>query len=316
MTSEIEAGQTPFEAIKQVDEEGIEYWWARDLMVLMGYVQWRHFNLAIGRARATMANGGTYDPKDHFWSLRRPAGDYGRTPDNNPSDQGGRPSLDFRLTRDACYHIALDGDPNKDEIKAAKQYFVSQTIKMERIEQQPMAAMPTHVDALRGWADALEAKQKAELIALEARAEADMLRPPAEAWNTLVDTGQDYDMATAASILNRDPVIETGRDRLRNWMMSNGMLYRRAGGQLVPYSAHLDHIQLKPQSRPDYDADDSRSRKEANAQVRITVRGLEWIQQRMREQARPDIMQRPRPVRLASGTLIDLDQVRKASTRR
>lgn len=290
--SELETTQTPFEAIRQVDEEGVEYWWARDLMVLMGYAQWRHFNLAIGRARATMANQGTYDPKDHFWSIRRPAGSYSRTSDINAGQGGGRTSLDFRLTREACYHIAIDGDPMKPEIKAAKQYFVLQTMKMEQVERQVSQVMPTHVEALRGWADALEAKQRAELQAAEAKAEADMLRPPAEAWESLADVGQDYSVREAAYILMRDESIAhlVGPQKLFRWLVDHGMAQRKPDGQYVPYAVHADRLRLKPQSRPDYDSDEPGIRKEANAQLRITVKGLEWIQQRMRDQTRPALL--------------------------
>jgi hypothetical protein len=138
-----------------------------------------------------------------------------------------------------------------------------------------------------------------------------MLRPPAEAWNHLVDADKDYAMAEAAAILNNDPVIDTGRDRLRDWMLQNRMLYRNADGQLVPYASHLKHIRLKPRTRPNHDAEDPRARKEAPSQVRLTPDGLSWIQQRMREQARPELLATipAQPVREVEPP-VDFDQFR------
>lgn len=291
MSGDLELAQSAFETIKKIDEDGVEYWWARDLMPLLGYTQWRYFNMVISKARATMADNHTYDPKEHFWSVRKSPEGYGRGSANNLVDQGGRPLLDFRMTRIACYHAALEADGNKPEVMAAKKYFVVKTIERERDEQALPQRMPTLQEALRSWADEVDAREEAERRALEAEQQAALLRPPAEAWENLVDTGQDYDVATAANILNRDPVISTGRNRLFAWMLENAMLYRRAGGQLVPYAEHTEHLRLKPQSRPDHSADDSGARKEAHAQVRVTVRGLEWIQQRMREATRPDLTQ-------------------------
>jgi DNA-damage-inducible protein D len=285
--SEIQKSQSPFDALKRVDERG-EFWMARDLMGPTDYTDWRHFQRAINDARTAMTQSG-YDVAQHF-SL---------APTKN-ADQGkrGRPGVDWRLSRTACHFVFLNGDPRKPGIAAAQQYFVVQTQFAENVQQamaSKAAVMPNHIEALRGWADALEAQQKAELQAAEAKAEAEMLRPPAEAWNVLVEGADgDYSMAEAAAILNRDPAIETGQNRLRDWMINNRMMYRRGRGQLVPYSEHLPHIRLKPQTRPDHDADDPRARKEANAQVRITAKGLAWIQQHMRDQTKPVLIPSPR----------------------
>lgn len=274
----IEKRQSPFDAIRHEDEQG-EYWYARDLMELLGYTNWRDFNNAINRARASAAVS-SVPVYEHFIfaDARKNAG------------QAGRTGADFRLTRYACYITAMNGDTRKKEIADAQQYFAVKTREAE-VAVQPPALPSTYLDALKALVTEVEAKERAEVAQREAEMEAALLRPPAEAWENLVDTGQDYDVATAANILNRDQNIDTGRDRLFRWMQDALMLYRRAGGQLVPYANHTEHLRLKPQSRPDHSADDSRARKEAHAQVRVTVRGLEWIQQRMREEARPDLTQ-------------------------
>jgi DNA-damage-inducible protein D len=272
----IERRSSPFDSIRYEDDDG-EYWYARELMILMGYSLWRHFNTAINRAKTSMANdSGDYDVRDHFAVVKRPAEvNVGKT--TQTPDQGGRPSLDYRLSRDGCYFIALNGDPKKEQVALAQQYFVAQTLRMEAVEQAlqaPLTApvgppgMPTYPEALRGWADALEAQQRAERLV-------EVLRPPAEAWNALAAAGGDCAIAEAANILNRADGVSTGPTRLSRWLMEMRVLYRRPGGQLVPYSAHAEHIRLRP----------SRS---GSSEVRITPAGLSWILQRMRqEQQRP-----------------------------
>jgi DNA-damage-inducible protein D len=295
----IEKRQSPFDAIRREDEQG-EYWMARDLQELLGYSQWRRFNDTINRARVSVAAAGG-DVRQHFSQVSQLA-DAGNLGNQNRSD--------FRMTRYGCYLVAMNGDTSKREIADAQQYFAVKTRQAEVAEEREAPAIPqTFQDALRAYADALDEKERAEVAQREAEMEAALLRPPAEAWENLVDTGQDYDVATAANILNRDSNIDTGRNRLFQWMQDSLMLYRRAGGQLVPYANHTEHLRLKPQSRPDHEASDSRARKEAHAQVRVTVRGLEWIQQRMREEARPDLTQIA-PPRRQTGNVISMRSAR------
>jgi DNA-damage-inducible protein D len=263
--------------VRYEDEDG-EYWFARELAVLMGYSQWRHFNTAINRARTSMREDGRYNPKDHFHLVKRSAevnvGKATKTP-----DQGGRPSVDYRMTREACYFTAMNGDPKKSQVALAQQYFVLQTLRMEAVEKAVAAPaapveMPSHIEALRGWANALEAQEKAEEEARRARAEADELRPPAEAWRALAAAGGDCSVAEAAAILNRDPGITIGPTRLFRWLREIGIVYQRPNGQLVPYHRHLEHVHLR--ATP------------SSTEVRVTPDGLVWIQQRLRqEQSRP-----------------------------
>ncbi|EIE98086.1 hypothetical protein SacglDRAFT_01154 [Saccharomonospora glauca K62] len=98
---------SPFDSIRQVDDQG-EFWSARDLMPLLGYEQWRRFDDALTRAGSAAYNAG-HHPDQHFCQLRQ---------------KGiGRPQTDCRLTRYACYLVAMNGDPRKPEIAAAQTYF-------------------------------------------------------------------------------------------------------------------------------------------------------------------------------------------------
>jgi phage antirepressor YoqD-like protein len=272
----IERRASPFDSVRNLDQDG-EYWYARELAGLMGYSQWRHFNTVINRARTAMANDG-YDTREHFRVIKRPAEvSVGKA--TKTSDQGGRPSTDYRMSRHACYFAAMNGDVKKSQVALAQEYFVVQTIRMEAVEKAmeapvPPTEMPSHIEALRGWANALEAQEKAEEAARRAQAEADELRPPAQAWRALAAAGGDCSVAEAAAILNRDEDITTGPTRLFRWLKEIGIIYARPNGQLVPYHRHLDHVRLR--TTP------------GSTEVRITPDGLVWIQQRLRqEQQRP-----------------------------
>jgi DNA-damage-inducible protein D len=313
--TEVMQGGNPFETLRRVDDRG-EYWMGRELMPHAGYVDWRNFQRAINDARSAMVQEG-YDPSDHFALVSLP-----KNPDQQERGRG-RPAnvTDWRLSRTACHFTFINGDPNKPEIAAAQHYFVLQTQRMEAVQQAVPQAMPTLPQALRAWADEVEAREKAELQAAEAKAEAEMLRPPAEAWESLADVGQDYSVREAAYILMRDESIAhlVGPQKLFRWVVDNGMAQRKLNGAYIPYAVHSDRLRLKPQSRPDNDVPGGF--KEANAQLRITVKGLEWIQQRMREQSRPELLatipaQRAPEVIRTPGGVIDMRRYREVSQHR
>lgn len=288
---------TPFDALKRVDDRG-EHWMARDLLAPTGYSNWQNFQRAINEARAVMSKTG-YNLPDHFSLV--------------PVKSAGRTGTDFRLSRTACHFVFLNSDSRKPEIAAAQQYFVIQTHFAEAVQAQPEHVLPqSYSEALRALADSVEARERAELVAAEKAAEVEMLTPPAEAWNHLADAGHDYDVRTAANILRRDTAIAhmVGPRRLFDWLVANGMAQRKADGRYVPYAAHADHLALKPQSRPDHE---SGGLKEAHPQLRVTVKGLSWIQQRMREQSRPELVAAP-PQETAE--VVDIHSVRTSLMRR
>jgi len=114
-----------FESIKKVDENGFEYWEARELMPLLGYKNWQDFHTAVRRAQATCAS--TNQPmNDHFRGAPKMI-----IIGKNTPREARRKVIDYHLSRFACYLVAQNGDPRKPEIAFAQTYFAVQTRKQE-----------------------------------------------------------------------------------------------------------------------------------------------------------------------------------------
>lgn len=117
---------TSFESYAQKTEGGVEFWLARDLQKLLGYSKWDNFLNVISKAKIA-CEVSKHKIRDHF-------ADVGKKVDLGLSNQ--REVSDIILTRYACYLVAQNGDPTKQEIAFAQTYFAIQTRRAELIEQR------------------------------------------------------------------------------------------------------------------------------------------------------------------------------------
>jgi DNA-damage-inducible protein D len=119
-----------FEAHAQQTENGVEYWLARDIQYLLGYTKWDNFLNVVSKARTACEVSGN-KALDHF-------ADVGKTIQMPKGAEKDIP--DILLTRYACYLIAQNGDPRKEEIAFAQTYFAVQTRRAELIENRLLEA--------------------------------------------------------------------------------------------------------------------------------------------------------------------------------
>ena len=123
----VESFKQQYDVIVRADSgTQIEYWYARELMPLLGYERWENFKQAIQRAIESCNTAGIAS-QNHFREVTKMV----------VLGSGSRRGIqDYMLTRYACYLIAQNGDPKKEEIAFAQSYFAVQTRKQEVIEER------------------------------------------------------------------------------------------------------------------------------------------------------------------------------------
>lgn len=115
-----------FEDIKHVDEDNNEYWYARELMVVLEYKKWQNFKAVINNAKISCINS-NISVSEQFTEVSKPL-------------VGGNGNiqnvLDYKLSRYACYLITQNADPRKEVVALGQTYFAIQTRKQELLEDK------------------------------------------------------------------------------------------------------------------------------------------------------------------------------------
>ena len=115
-----------FEDIKHIDENGNEYWYARELQQILEYKEWRNFKLVIDKAIISCENS-NFKAFNHFVEVNKMI-EIGKN--------AKRKVIDYELSRYACYLIVQNADPNKEVIALGQTYFAIQTRKQELSEKE------------------------------------------------------------------------------------------------------------------------------------------------------------------------------------
>lgn len=222
-------GSSPFDQIRRQDDTG-EWWSARELQPLMGYQRWEDFSTTvIGRAIRSSENTGTYS--DQAFSAYTEEG------------TGGRARSDYRLSRQAAYLVAMNGDPNKPQVAAAQVYFAEKTHMAEVFQ------MPTHAVALRGWAAELEAREVAEQRAAELTAVNHVLAPKAGKWDEFMNSDGLIGMTELADI------ITTSVQKMTTWLVELDIFRKqtsaKGGGRNLPRTMYQrsGHFAVKMETK-------------------------------------------------------------------
>ena len=123
---EIDKNNKTFEEIKHIDESGVEFWYAREIMGVLQYSKWQNFEKIIDKAKTSCENS-DISVFEHFTEVSKTI----KMPNG-----AEKTILDYKLTRYACYLIAQNGDSRKKVIALAQTYFAVQTRKQEISEKE------------------------------------------------------------------------------------------------------------------------------------------------------------------------------------
>lgn len=123
-TNQNQSIESPFDSIRHFDEHGNEFWYARELMTVLGYQKWSRFSDVIERTKISFSINPMGDIDSHVAAFEKMV---------KRSQGGGYNLPDFKLSRYFCYLIAMNGDVRKPEIATAQSYFAVKTREAETV---------------------------------------------------------------------------------------------------------------------------------------------------------------------------------------
>lgn len=251
--------ESPFDTIKKTDDQGGEYWSARDLAPLMGYPRYDHFQTPLRRAMKSAEVQGI-GVEENFPRSRE------------VSKTRGPGREDVHLTRFAAYLVAMNGDPNKPEVAAAQAYFAVRTRQAE-VAAPTIETILSDPDSGIRMLEALKDERAAREASEKRVAE---LEGPAESWRELASTDGDYSVADAAKILSRAG-IDTGQKRLFKQMQQLGWVYRAHDGRRrwAAYQSQRENGRLAMKLNAPFTNARTGQREKSAPTVRVTLKGIE-----------------------------------------
>lgn len=143
-------GESPFDRIRQVREDGSEFWSARDLMTVLGYKNWQNFEASIERAKTSALVQG-HDVEQMFYQVSQLT---------DAGNLGQKERIDYELTRFACYLTFMNGDPRKPEVAGAQAYFAVKTREAETAKPvQELTFAEKTLEVMAGLQQMVEAQR-------------------------------------------------------------------------------------------------------------------------------------------------------------
>lgn len=222
---------SPFDSIRRVRDGGSEYWSARELQPLLGYVEWRKFSGCIDEAkRAAAITAGEGNLVDTDKVVER-------------ENRGSITVADVELTRYGAYMVAMSCDGRKPEVAAAKTYFAIRTREAETA--QP-AALPSTRQLAQMVIDAEDAREAAERqVQIERKGREAMesyakgLEPRAEGYDRLLDGDGTYSVGVVAKMLG------SSQNKLFGDLRSAGIFIAKGAMRNTPYQKYMHHFDVK-----------------------------------------------------------------------
>lgn len=241
--------QSPFDAARRTDGQGSEYWSARDLQQLMGYAQWKNFEVPIERAMKAAANQ-DMQVDDHFARSRKVSG------------ARGPAQADYHLTRFAAYLVAMNGDPNMPQVAAAQAYFAVRTREAEVAPSKPVLPQDYEEALAALLAEVRERKALESKIAHDA--------PKLAAYDDFLNGSGVYQIGTAANLLG------IKNRTFWKWLHESKLLIPKGTRRNQPYANPKTRSWFEVKTYPM-----DRTNGHASCTTYITAYGLDQIRQRL-----------------------------------